>query len=548
MKRIIALIILFVLLYAFQNVGVAENFPVKEKFLILVNEDKDKDAYADFVYFKSARHDVEIFSMNDIGINSKLSHEKKSEKIREDLRVRNGNKEKNIPGKDPIKFLMLDDDIYPGLIDKRAIYSDYFYGFLWVDYFGDYATDTTLLYPEKPDIIVSRMRKEDLKYWKTDQSRLKKLDKVNSMIAFPVVTYYQKGRYISGCAWTISHNDCSYFGDYMKKIFQNNKIDITTLYETRYSTIHTDALAQIEPIKKPDLPLNRESFEKTLKDSNIVFLGYTYERAFFEDDELWGSHYPDDFVTAIWKDDNKNRMADKDSEIELEWIKKHSEMTDDNVKRFFFVPNGGDIVEEVSFPISIRQKFEFDAAPNHYSRKFPREYVQGTDPEKSNVSTTWHVILKEIVNGKTFAESVLLGWRSYYFALKEEDLDCQQGLSLKYSCFGSPDETILDLLPEPYLKIEDNQQINLRNTRIEVANLGEKPLNYKIVNWSKNIEVSNSFNNIGLQPNEKGAIDFKVKYTFPNIYATRPQKKTAWIVVETNDRFWPKKKIEFFWY
>jgi hypothetical protein len=115
-------------------------------------------------------------------------------------------------------------------------------------------------------------------------------------------------------------------------------------------------------------------------------------------------------------------------------------------------------------------------------------------------------------------------------------------------CYGPPDETILDLLPEPYLKIEDNQQIEGRNTKIEVLNLGEKPLNYKIVDWSKNIEVSNTFNNIGVQPGEKGEINFKIKYNFSYTYAAKPQKKTAWITVTTNDRFWPKKKIDFFWH
>lgn len=524
-------------------VSEANNFPEKENYMILVEQDKDKAAYADLAYFKSARFNVELVSLADIGIKYQINEYSIREKLRNYLISRSGSKD----AINPIKYLLLDDAITPRLAEagggERGFWSDYPYAFLNHNYYVSDADYILTYEPEFPEIIVSRMEQKQLKYWDL-KSKAKKMSSVHATIANPIVCYRQIAYTSSGCRISAAHIDHSYYGDYIKDVFAKKKINATTLYETRYSKISSEQLKVIKPIKKPDLSLNADNFRKTLIRSNLVLLGYTIERVNLAEKTM--SVYREDFVTSIWEDKNKNYLADDDAEITIENILPYSEMNKDNLKRFYFVPHGGLNIVGSDFPISIRPKFDYFDVPIPHVLLFLQE---GYDPEGSCMLTIYNGILREIANGVPFALANLKGYRNYAVYLKDKkDPSYQAPNAVTLFCYGPPDETILDLLPEPYLKIEDNQQINPRNTKIEVANLGEKPLNYKIVDWSKNIEVSNTFYNIGVQPGEKGEINFKIKYNFSYTYAVKPQKKTAWIIITTNDRFWPKKKIDFFWY
>ena len=52
----------------------AEGFLIKERYIVLVEKDEDKELYKDFMYIKSARYNMEILSLRDIGISSKQTN------------------------------------------------------------------------------------------------------------------------------------------------------------------------------------------------------------------------------------------------------------------------------------------------------------------------------------------------------------------------------------------------------------------------------------------------------------------------------------------
>lgn len=556
-KKMLVLVVVFMSLFV-SKANTADNFPQKENYMILVQKNEDKVAYADLAYLKSARFNVELVSLEDIGIDYRKSEKTVSDAIVEYLKQRNFYKERFPKETEKrIKFLLLDDLIYSGFISTavgrtdKDIYlrSDYIYAFLWRDFYSRYIDLIlqTFDFFCNPSIIVSRMNKDQLKYWNFN-TRAKRNPTLHTVVANPIVAYRQEGKFSGGCDASVMHIDHSYYGNVVKDIFYNNKMSqITTLYETRYSKLPGSVLRKIKPINQPDQSLNKANFANNLRLSNMVLLGYTLERVKIADN-LQTIAYRGDFVTSSWNDKNQNYLADEDSEIEIERIMKYGEMNQDNIKRFYFAPTGGYKINDPDFPISIRPKFdyhgEYEADPMLF-------YQEGWDPEGSNITTIWAGILREIANGKTFAEANLLGYANYVKYLKEtSDPNHQAPNSLKLFCYGPPDETIYDLIQQPYLKADDViLESILDKKNIVIENLGDKDLKFKITGSSNNVSISQTLNQtMTVQPMQKFDIEFKRETPIGFLQNLKKFKfNTGWVYIESNDSFWKTKKIKISW-
>jgi len=547
----------------------AEGFLIKERYIVLVEKDEDKELYKDFMYIKSARYNMEILSLRDIGISSKQTNKELwaneiSEQIVEWLKTiiyekkEDGTIDPFTFKPDKPKYLLLDDNIPRTSMNDGQYYSDYNYGFLW-RWHTSYSSDIPWALNEKElSVIVSRMERSQLKYWKLD-GKTKKHQGINAGFYFPIVAFRQKGKLDGGCPYSIMHIDHSYYGDYMRDIFKENSISVTTLYETRYSRLSSEVTQIIKPIKQPDLPLNKANFETSLKLSNLVLLGYTRERLKLKDGSLVFSVYRNDFTTASWNDKNKNYMAE-DDEVEIEYLMKFSDFSKDNVKRFVFAPTAGTKANNTDFPISIRPKFDYDAAPNWTG--ILTNYQEHWDPEESGILLVWNMVLRGIAYGESFAEALLSGYDRFVLFMREhekKDTHNQLPNVLPLFMFGPPDENISDLTQQPYLKADNIVVKDLESQKITIENLGELKLRYKIIDHSDNIEMELSKDTQVVEPMNKTEAKFRIKspmfflrhwpYTWWSIIGKLPaEKKTGYIVLETNDSFWNKIKINIEWY
>jgi hypothetical protein len=551
-KKIGVLFLVFLMTFTTKASTTDIGFVKKDNYVILVEKNEDKKLYADLAYIKSARYKIEIISLEDLSID----YDKEPKEIATDIHTYLEDRQFELKGgvidKDPIKYLLLDDTIPAGFVPTGVkngknifLWSDYYYGYLMDGFYVkddvDYIKSTT---DEYPNIIVSRMDRKQLKYWSL-AAKIKRLQALNSVSAFPIVCFRQEGDYEGGCSASVMHIDHSYYGDYLKQIFYDNNIQVTTLYETRYSKLSGDTLRTIKPIKQPDFSLSKSSFQNSLQLSNIILLGCTVERVYIQDD-LYITAYRDDFVTSIWNDKNEDCMAD-DDEVEIESIKKYSEMNKDNVKRFYFAPTGGYKINNPDFPISIRPKFDFPEGPQEISDPW-LWYQHGWDPEGSNITTVWAGILREIAAGKTFAEANLKGYRNYAVYIKErKDPNSQAANALKLFCYGPPDETIYDLAQQPYLKVDDIIIKPRVNPVVVVENLGDKDLKFKIIDHSDNIDTQDINIQKTVKPMQKVEINFSVKKQDGFLCNRLPIKKFGWITIESNDSFWKTKKVSIAW-
>lgn len=547
LKKMLVLAVVFMSL-CISKANTADNFPKKENYMILVEKEKDKKAYADLAYLKSARFNVELVSLADIGIDYKRNDSYIRDELREYLISRAGIDENYEKTKNPIKYLLLDDAIPSGFaetIDGAGCWSDYLYAFLQRKFYG---SDIELIInrQEFPEIIVSRMDQKQLKYWNFE-TKARRSTEMHTILANPIVSFYQKGHTPDGCPVTVMNNDYSYYGDYIRDVFKKQKINSTTLYETRYSKLSPEVIKQIKPIKKPDFPLNSTNFKNTLINSNLVLLGNTVERVRIAE-YLYVNVYRSDFKTSIWNDKNKNYLADDDAEVTIEQIMPFREMNKDNLKRFYFVPNHGAKVIDFDFPISIRPKFDYHDVPKEDTYVW---YQEGYDPEGSCILTVWNGILREIAAGQPFALANLKGYRNYAVYIKgKEDKNEQATNALRLFCYGPPDETINDLVQQPYLKADDVVFESISDKQnIVVENLGDKDLQFKITGCSNNVSIVQKLNQtIAVKPMQKFEIEFKRETPIGFLQNLRKIKfNTGWVYIESNDSFWKTKRIKISW-
>ncbi len=487
----------------------------KTKALILVNTDEEKKLFAGLIdREENFDFQIDIVSLKEKKVQSKAFA------IRKFL----------WQIKDQYDFFVLHEDIPYGEINKGEVITDYYYAHS-TDIFShskdnaEYFGRTVERYPE---LILSRIRNNQIDFYSKPKKRA---DKINALFGLPFVCF---NRNQTECGVGNYQVDLSYTGDFFKNKFGkiNPNMTFLRLYDDKSRSILLPKSKQPrKERKKPDMYLNRENFIDNENKKNFFLLFSTYE-PLAEEQHPWS--YLRCFTSALWEDKNRDQDA-TELEITLMEICDYQKMNAQNNFSFYCVPTGNKNTL-ISAPLIITPAF----TTGEESDPAPIGYLVDDNPEGSSVSTAWNAILTDIVKGKTFSESVLLGYTNYFKTIKEKD-DYSQALNAtRLTCFGLPWYTINDLIAQPQIQIKkDYYQTSEPEIIIPIRNVGDKKL---VVKVEKNQYMDELL--INIEPEQIYELTIKnEKSTFPLRLLRLPHKKCIPINLQTNDLKYPNVQL-----
>ncbi|MDD4784140.1 MAG: hypothetical protein PHY32_00785 [Candidatus Pacebacteria bacterium] len=509
----------FVFSLLFVSFSSSKAIESKRGALIVVNLEKEKSDYTDLI----AREQNFDFKIDIVSLQEKKIKQK-PENIRNFLWEQ----------KNKYCFFVLDEEIPYGVINEGTVLTDYFYAhsdqlFSRTKYTAERFGRSVERYPE---LIVSRIRKDQISFYEMPKQRKNSVD---ALFGLPFV-FFNRDQNVCGVG--NYQVDLSYTGDFLKQKFSkiNSAMLFATMYDDKSSRLPSKYFyPEMKQRKKPDVTLNADNFTKIENEKNFFVLFNTAEPLYNEE---MSNIYNEYLTSALWEDANKDGSAIKEEISKLD-IKKFSEMNTNRNFSFYFIPtiNRTDFVPA---PLTIMPAFTYGEEPDP-SRA--GTYFVGEDPEGSSISTAWNGILTDIIKGKTFGESALLGYTEYFKIIKDDEDEWAQGLNAtRLNLFGLPWYTIEDLIAQPEIQIEkDYFQTSKSEMIIPIRNIGDSDLIITLDDTKKII----------IQPEQiyELIVKNKTQVQYPHIGLDRlPKKYYQRIELQTNTRKHPKiQLIVEFW-
>jgi hypothetical protein len=435
--------------------------------------------------------------------------------------------------KDQYDYFVLDERIPYGEINEGQFKTDYFYAhddrfFEYNKSGAAYFESTTERYPE---LIISRMNRDQIQYYIGTKKRF---DNINALFALPFL-FFNWEQY--QCGVGTYPIDLSYTGDFFKNKFSkiNPNMSFLTMYDDKSDMPDARYLLKSRQRKQPDMTLNAENFNVYEGLKNFFLMYNTYEP--MNEEGTAGSIYTNSLTSALWKDKNNDNFA-KPNEITKIDIKRFTDMNQSKNFSFYFVPLFYK-VGQISAPLVITQPFSMWEESNPSQQL---GFFIGNDPQNSSVSTAWNAILTDIISGKTFAESTLLGYTNYFKVLQEKDDPNSAALqATRLTFFGLSWYTINDMIKQAEIQITDTYfKSNTTEVKIPVKNTGDEVLRVRVLD-NPNI---NTVGEILIQPEETKYISITKKQT--NLFddtSSLPKKSFATITLQTNSKKHPSIQI-----
>lgn len=439
--------------------------------------------------------------------------------------------------KDNYDFFVLHEDLDYGFINEGNVLTDYYYAhssdFFEYDKSGAEFFGTTV--ERYPELILSRIRNNQIEFYSNPKNRM---DKIHALFGLPFVFF---NREQPACGVGNYQIDLSYTGDFLKQKLAriNPNMAFMTMYDDQSSRIPAKYMPSgMKQRKKPDLTFSSDNFAANESQNNF-FLLYSTAEPLYQEEQT--NIYNECLTSALWKDVNKDGSATEEEITKLD-IQFYKKMNSQNSFAFYCVPTIN-CTDHIPAPLIITPAFTYGEEPKTARSLY---YFVGDDPEGSSISTAWNAILTDIVKGKTFAESTLLGYTNYFKTIRAEDDDAQALNATRLTFFGLPWYTIDDLIAQPEIQIKsDHFRVMGSEINIPIRNIGDREL---IVEIEKN-DLLQGITNFVIQPDEIYELKMQINNnTFPIRLNRLPRKSFVKVNLRTNTRKHPNIQLVLeFW-
>jgi len=520
-KRI--LVVLLVLLsFSFFTDRPLKATDIKRGALILVNLEKDKEVFAQLI----DREENFDFPIDIVSLQEKKIKQKPSS-VREFLWEQ----------KDNYDFFVLHENLDYGFINEGNVLTDYYYAHS-SDFFT-YSKESAEFFGKSieryPELILSRIRNNQIEFYSNPKNRM---DKIHALFGLPFVFF---NREQPACGVGNYQIDLSYTGDFLKQKLAriNPNMAFMTMYDDQSSRIPAKYMPSgMKQRKKPDLTFSSDNFAANESQNNF-FLLYSTAEPLYQEEQT--NIYNECLTSALWKDVNKDGSATEEEITKLD-IQFYKKMNSQNSFAFYCVPTIN-CTDHIPAPLIITPAFTYGEEPKTARSLY---YFVGDDPEGSSISTAWNAILTDIVKGKTFAESTLLGYTNYFKTIRAEDDDAQALNATRLTFFGLPWYTIDDLIAQPEIQIKsDHFRVMGSEINIPIRNIGDREL---IVEIEKN-DLLQGITNFVIQPDEIYELKMQINNNDSPIRLNRlPRKSFVKVNLRTNTRKHPNIQLVLeFW-